>query len=431
VPEPHDPYAALRHADYRRLLSGSVLAAVGSEMLNTAIGWELKQRTDGSALALGVVGLVQFLPVLLLALPAGHVADRYSRKWLLVASQVGMALAAMGLAALSYFKGPIPLIYVCLLVAGVARAFGMPARWALLPQVVPANTLANAVTWNSTGWQIASTAGPALGGLVLAVSGWYVGAYLLAALLVLACATLVAFIRSPRPTARLREPISLASLLTGIRFVWKTELILATITLDLFAVLVGGVTALLPIFAEDILGTNVVGFGFLRTAPSVGALLMALFLAHRPPLRRAGRALLWAVAGFGAAIIAFGLSRNLALSLVLLAVTGALDNISVVIRGTLVQTLTPDELRGRVAAVNAIFIDSSNRLGDFESGLTAHYFGPVASAVAGGIGTLLVVLVVILKWPALLRLGPLHTAGQEQKPKEGAVAEEAQSPPPS
>ena len=422
--EGHDPYAALRHPDYRRLLTGGVLSSTGAEMLSVAIGWELYERTD-SKLALAFVGLVLFLPVLCLALPAGHAADRYSRKLLLLLSLCTMALASLGLAALSFLAGPIPLIYLCLLVIGISRAFTMPARSSLVPQVVPAEALANAVTWNSSGWHIASMVGPGLAGLVLALTRQAAWAYLLSALGALASASLVASIR-PHAPARQREPISLTSLLAGLRFVYRTKLILATMTLDLFAVLLGGATILLPVFAKDILGVGPVGLGLLRAAPSIGALVMAIVLAHRPPLRRAGPTLLFSVAGFGAATIVFGLSRDPILSFLMLALTGALDNVSVVVRQTLVQVLTPDEMRGRVSAVNAIFISSSNELGAFESGITAEWFGPVISVVGGGIGTIVVVLGVMALWPQVMRLGRLHAVKRELIPEEGPVAPPAE-----
>jgi MFS family permease len=296
----------------------------------------------------------------------------------------------------------------------------MPARAALLPQVVPAEALGNAITWNSSGWQIAATVGPGLAGLVIAVTKRASWAYLLAALGALACAALVASIR-PRAPARHREPISLNSLLAGLRFVYRTKLIFATLTLDLFAVLLGGATILLPVFAKDILEVGPVGLGCLRAAPSIGALVMAVILAHRPPLRRAGPTLLVAVAGFGAATIVFGLSRDPTLSFLMLALAGALDNISVVVRHTLVQVLTPDAMRGRVFAVNSIFISSSNELGAFESGISAEWFGPVISVVGGGIGTILVVLGVMALWPQVMRLGQLHAVKPEPVPAEGPV----------
>jgi MFS family permease len=404
--ERHDPYAALRHADYRRLLSGSVLASIGTEMQSVALGWELYQRTD-SAAALGLVGLVQFLPVFVLSLPAGHAADRYSRRSLLMSAQCLMACTSLGLALLSLLHGPVPLLYLCIFTAGISQAFNSPARWALVTQVVPDQALTNAVTWNSSGWQVASMLGPALGGLVVAAADRAAPAYLLAALCSLTCAALVWQIL-PRPVARHSEPISLRSLLAGAAFVRRTKLILATLTLDLFAVLLGGATALLPIFARDILEVGPSGLGWLRAAPSVGAFLMAVGMAHRPPLRRAGRALLIAVAGFGLATVVFGLSRNFMLSLSALALTGALDNISVVVRGTLVQVLAPEVMRGRISAVNAVFISSSNQLGAFESGITAQLFGPVLSVVGGGFGTILVVLAVMWIWPEVVQLGPLH-----------------------
>ncbi len=422
MPEGHDPYAALRHPDYRRLLSGSVLASAGTTMQSVVIEWELYERT-GSAAALALVGLVLFLPVLFLSLPAGHAADRYSRKGLLMGAQVVMALASLGLAALSFVEGPIPLIYLCLLATGASRAFSAPARWSLVPQVVPPGALNNAITWNSSGWQIASMVGPALGGVVLKVSGRASDAYLLSAFCSLACAVLVAPVR-PRATEGRREPVSLRSLLAGLRFVWRTKLILATITLDLFAVLLGGATVLMPIFVKDVLHGGPIELGWLRAAPSIGAVLMAFALAYRPPLRRAGRALLWSVAGFGAATIGFGLSENVVLSFVMLALTGALDNVSMVVRGTLVQSLTPDAMRGRVSAVNAIFIGSSNELGAFESGMTTEWFGPVASVVGGGIGTILVVGAVVLTWPQVLRLGSLSAVRAEPVRDTDAVAVE-------
>ena len=427
MPRTHDPYAALRFRDYRCLLGGGVLASLGAEIQNTVVSWELYERT-GSKVYLGLIGLAQFLPVLLLALPAGQAADRFNRKYLFQAAQGLMAVASLGLAVLSYFQGPIPLVFLCLSVSGVGRAMSAPARTSLLPQVVPPEALGNAVTWNSSGWQISNVAGPALGGLMIAITEELAVAYLLAASCTLWCVLLLVPIR-PQTTARSTQVRSLSSLLGGIRFVWRSELMLAAITLDLFAVLLGGATALLPVFAKDILHIGPVAFGWLRSASALGALVVAVLLAHRPPLRHAGRALLLAVAGFGVATVVFGLSRSLPLSFAMLALAGALDNISVVVRGTLMQKLTPDEMRGRVAAVNSVFISSSNELGSFESGMTAEWFGPVLSVVGGGIGTVVVVVLVMLRWPQLSRLGSLHTLESPQKSEEGVVAGGAQSLP--
>lgn len=406
----HDAYAALRYPGYRCLLAGAVLASIGAEIQVTVVGWELYQRTN-SAWALGLTGLAQFLPVLLLALPAGQAADRYSRRGLFQCAQGMSLLASLGLAALSWWQGPVELVFLCLVLSGMVRAFSAPARAALLPQVVPIETLPNAVTWNSSGWQLANISGPVLGGVVVAVTDSYVLAYMLAATGSLACILLLVPIQ-PRQIQRSSTERTLAGLLAGVQFVWRNELLLAAITLDLFAVLLGGATALLPLFARDILLVGPEGLGWLRAAPAIGALLMAVTLAHRAPLKRPGRALLLAVAGFGAATIVFGLSQLFYLSFAMLVLTGALDNISVVVRGTLMQVLTPDNMRGRVAAVNTVFISSSNELGAFESGATAALFGPVISVVSGGIGTLLVVLLVLGRWPQLLQLGPLPTLGK-------------------
>jgi MFS family permease len=402
----HDPYAALRHRDYRSLLLGSFLASVASETQAAAVGWELFQRTSDPAY-LGYVGLVQFLPVLLLSLPAGQAVDRHSRKVILAGAEALLALAALALAGLSLAQGPVLGFYPCVLLAGVAQAFGAPARWALIPAVVPSADLPNAATWGSSGWQLAAVTGPALAGGLIALTGSAPAAYLASAVCALACAALALTLR-PRPHGHTGEPASLTNLLAGARFIAANKPILATLTLDLFAVLLGGATALLPAFATDVLRTGPFGFGCLRAAPSTGALVMMFALAHRPPLRRPGRTLLWAVAGFGAVTIVFGLSHSPALSFAMLVLAGAFDMISVVVRGTLIQVLTPDAMRGRVSAVNLVFIGSSNQLGEFESGMTAKWFGLTGSVVGGGVGTILVVLAVTWAWPQLLRLGPLH-----------------------
>ncbi len=424
----HDPYAALRHRDYGLLLGSNVLAAAAAEMQFAAAEWELFERS-GLPEYLGYGGLAQFLPVLLLGLPAGQAVDYFNRKFLLMAAHALMMLASVGLVLVSLLGWPVEMILVFMVLAGCSRALGMPARSSLLPLVVPVEVIGNAVTWTSSGWQVARVTGSALGGLIIAITKRPADVYEATAIGLVVCVVAVVFIR-PRLTARPAEPRSLGNLLAGIRFIWRQDLLLAAITLDLFAVLLGGATALLPIYAKEIvrvdalaaalgallppdlmtrLDVNAVSFGLLRAAESIGAFVMAMVIAHRPPMQRPGRALLWSVAGFGAAIIGFGLSTNFFVSFLMLALTGALDNVSVVIRGTLMQMLTPDEMRGRVAAVNSIFISSTNQLGAFESGIAAALMGPVAAVVVGGCGTLLVVASAALYWPRLRRLEPLHT----------------------
>jgi hypothetical protein len=408
----HDPYAVFRDRDYRRFLLAGMAATIGGQMQNVAVGWELYERTS-SPLALGLVGLAQVTPVILLAIPAGQLADRHSRKGLIIIAHGILFAAAAGLAFLSSVRGPIGLSYLVLVLTGVGQALNRPTRWSILPQIVSRELLLSAITWNSSTWQIAAMAGPALGGLVIAVSGGSGACYVINA----ACSGLVIALTA---TFRLRgvvqdsRPVTLDSLLAGLRFVRRNELILATMTLDMIAVFLGGATALLPIFARDILRIGPAGLGWLRAAPSIGSFLMAILLAHRPPMRRAGRSLLWAVAGFGLATLVFGLSRNPYLSFAMLFLSGAFDNISVVVRQTLVQGLTPDEMRGRVSAVNTIFIASSNELGEFESGIAARLVGSVPAVVLGGVGTILVVLGVVSIWPGLARLGSLHDIRQAE-----------------
>ncbi len=377
-------------------------------MQTTAIGWELYERTH-SAYALGMLGLVGVVPLVALALPAGHVVDTRDRRHVLMAAQATYIASSLGLALVSWWHAPIIALYSCILVNGIARAFQAPARNALLPSLVPADILANAITWNSGGWQLAAVVGPAIGGAMIAALGGAVVVYGCAAAGSAVFLFLAAAIR-PRPVARLHSELTLKALAAGVRFVANTPMILATITLDLFAVLLGGATTLLPIYAKDILGVGPTGLGWLNAADSLGAVIMAALLASRPPMQRAGRTVLWAVAGFGVATLVFGLSRSFPLSLAMLMALGAFDMVSVVVRATLVPLLTPDEMRGRVGAIANLFIGTSNQLGGFESGAVAGAFGPVASVVSGAIGTLLVVAAVAWRWPTLRRLGPLDSA---------------------
>ncbi|MDF5711435.1 MAG: MFS transporter [Nostoc sp. S4] len=402
----HDPFAALRFRDYRLFTIGRVLLFVGSEMQNVAIGWELYERTS-SALVLGGVGLAQVLPMIALTLIAGDVADRRDRKLTMLLSVMLLALCSLALAVLSYTHGGVFLIYVCLVFTGIARAFLKPAGDALMWQLIPVSAFTNAATWNSSSFQLAAVIGPALGGFGIALFKSATGVYVVAGIAALLCFMLTLAI-TEKKGIRASEPISLKALAGGAEFVWQNQLILAAITLDMFAVLLGGAIALLPIFAKDILHVGPVGLGYLQGANSIGALTMAITLAYLPPLRKAGPALLWSVGGFGVVTIIFGLSHSFWLSMLMLTLGGALDSISVVIRHTLVQIRTPDYLRGRVAAINNVFISASNELGGFESGLTAALFGPVISVVGGGIGTILVVIATAMIWPGIRKLGALQ-----------------------
>ncbi|MEA5552458.1 MFS transporter [Anabaena cylindrica UHCC 0172] len=402
----HDPFAALRFRDYRLFIIGRVVLFTAGQMQTVALGWELYERTN-SAIVLGFIGLAQVVPIIGLTLITGHVADKNDRKQISLFSILLLALCSIALAVISYNKGAIFLVYGCLLLTGVARAFLKPAGDAMMWQLIPTSAFTNAATWNSSTFHIASVIGPALGGFSIAFFRSATGVYLLSAIAALLCFFLTAAIK-PQKTNFTKEPISLKTLAAGAEFVWNNQLILAAITLDLFAVLLGGAVALLPVFAKDILHVGPVELGYLQAAPSIGALTMAALLIYLPPIRKAGPALLWSVVGFGIVTIIFGLSRWVWLSLLMLAFSGVLDSISVVIRHTLVQIRTPDHLRGRVAAINSVFISASNELGGFESGLTAALFGPVLSVVAGGIGTILVVVATAMIWPEIRKLGALH-----------------------
>lgn len=408
-PPPHDPYAAFRIPAYRRYTIAQTLLQIGTAGQGLAIGWEIYQRTN-DALLLGLVGLVQAVPMMLFTLPAGYLADVFDRRKLIILSMLGACLTSLGLAAFSYWHGSIWMMYLLLLLDSTSLRLGWPARAALLPALVPWNVFENAVKWRTSMGQIAGLVGPVVGGFILA--WWIPGAYLVAA----ASAILFMFVLAGlpiAPTTRAPRGRMLPQLVEGVHFVWRHKLLLGAISLDMFAVLLGGAVFLLPIYARDIINLKGLGLspeqslGWLRAAPAAGALIMALFLAHRPPIRKAGRTLLLAVTGFGVATIIFGLSRNFWLSLAMLFFTGVFDNVSVVIRHTLVQLITPDEMRGRVSAVNAMFIGSSNDLGGFESGLVARWFDAVTSVVSGGIGTIVIVLAWAGLFPRLRQFGSL------------------------
>ncbi len=405
---PHDPYAALRDGNYRWFIASLGLATLGLQMQGVVVGWQVYNRT-GDALALGLVGLSEALPFLALVLFGGHAADRVNRLRISMASTLGLAFCSALLWAFTWrFQGG-PLaravwpIYGIIFLTGVVRAFYRPANMALGTDLLPKALYANGSTWRVAVFHSGMVLGPALGGLVYAWRGPVVAHFLVMVLMAGGLLGLFFIRYLPRPSIP-RMGSVLQSLAEGLRFVFAQRLLLGAISLDLFAVLFGGAVAVLPIFAKEILMVGPQGLGALRAAPAVGSVLMGLTLAHLPPLRQAGRTLLVCVAAFGVAMIAFALSRSFLLSLLLLAASGAVDNVSVVLRATLLQMVTPEHMLGRVSSVNQVFIGSSNEIGAFESGLAARLLGLVPSVVFGGCMTLLVVALTSWKVPELRKM---------------------------
>jgi len=433
VVEEH-PYAVFANRDFTAYLIARFIGAFGQQMLTVAVDWELYERTR-SPMALGFVGLSLMLPMILCTLPAGHVADTFDRKKIILGSTAVLGLASLGMTLVSAFTGPHIkafqiYVYLLLVVIGAARTFLWPASAAFIPGLVERKQLARAVTFNSASFQLSAVLGPAMAGVILWLAH---GAWMVYALNIVAAFVAFLLIRPIRHQQKFaeREPVSLKVLIAGFRFIFANKIILGTISLDMFAVLLGGAVSLLPIFAKDILQSGPDGLGLLRAATPIGAVICAFIIAHRPPLKKAGGTMLWAVAIFGMATILFGLLNQQTLgrwiaapnavwfwlAFLVLAVGGFVDNISVVVRQTLVQLLTPDEKRGRVSAVNSLFIGTSNELGGAESGFTAQMFGPmmhnsvatgtILSVVTGGFGTLAVVLAVAWIWPEIRRYGKL------------------------
>ena len=437
-PADEHPYAVFRNPDFTRYLIARFVSAFGMLMLLKAVDWELYARTH-SGLALGFVGLAVMVPMVVCTLIAGHVADRFNRKKIILVSSAAMLLASLGLTLVSALAAPVGWIYLLLVVTGAARTFLWPASAAFVTSLVPRRQLPRAITFNSGAFQLSCVLGPALAGVIIWLTN---GAWLVYALNVVAggaCLGLIAGIRHEHKIAA-REPMTLKNLVTGFKFVFQNKIILGTLSLDMFAVLLGGAVTLLPIFAKDVIHSGLGGFGgtadgldfgLLSAALPVGAVLCVFILAHRPPLQKAGRTMLWCVAVFGVATVFFGLANRQCLgrwlpvadavwfwlAFGLMALCGAVDNVSVVVRATLVQVLTPDDKRGRVSAANSLFIGTSNELGGFESGFTQWLFGPVMgqtmatgailSTVVGGIGTVVVVVVVAWLWPEIRRYGKL------------------------
>jgi MFS family permease len=393
--------AVFAHRPFALLWVARVLSTLAFHVQTVAVGWQLYELT-GSALDLGLVGLVQFVPMILLTLVAGQAADRYERRHIVVVCQLVKAVAAATL-ALGTSGGWLGRESILLTMAAVggARAFESPTLAALVLDVVPRALIAPAAAWSVSANQTARIVGPAFGGILYGLSP--TATYTTIGVLVIVTAACAAMIRSRRVVPE-REPVTLDTVFSGITFIRTRPVLLGTMSLDLFAVLLGGATALLPIYARDILGTGPAGLGLLRSAPAVGALTTSLALAQRPLERRVGRTLFHAVIAFGLATVAFGLSTNLVLSLVALAVLGASDVVSVVIRFSLVQIRTPDAMRGRVSAVHSLFTGTSNQLGEFESGLVAALFGPVPAVLIGGLGTITVAALWMRLFPDLRRI---------------------------
>jgi len=385
----HDPYTPFRIPDYRRLVTMAFLTALVQQAQSVAIGWDIYERT-GSALALGWAGLAQFAPIAAFFLPAGQIADRHDRRLVIAWSLGTWSVAALVLAAASHLDAGIGWIYAAIMGTGASIVLNRAARDALVPRIVPGAYLQSAVAWNMSVFQVALVSGPALAGVVIAAthSATAVYAMNLGSLVV---AAWMALSIKHRIAGDAHRPGSLRDLFAGVEHVWRTKVALGMMSIDLFAVLLGSVTALLPIFAKDILQVGPSGLGWLAAAPALGAVLMGVTQGMRRPWPHAGRAFLWGVAVYGVATIVFGLSRSFWLSLVALVVLGAADNASAVIRQTVLQLRTPDALRGRVSAVNRVFISSSNELGAFESGLLAAFTSPVFAVVFGGLATLVIV----------------------------------------
>jgi MFS family permease len=407
----------LKHRPFVHFWLSRVFGSLANQMQTVAVSWQVYEMTN-SPLDLGLVGLAQFLPLVLLMLVAGHVADRYDRKTVVSISQAVDGVA-MGLLAFGTFGGWLTrdVILAIVVMFGTARVFQQPTQQSLLPLVVPYALLSRAVAASSSSNQLATIIGPAIGGVLLAFSIPLV--YVLCALLYFVAAVLSLMIKAER-AVKSHEPVSLSTFFAGIGFIRRRPVILGSITLDLFAVVLGGATALLPIYAKDIFETGPVGLGLLRLSPAIGALAFSIFLTRWPIHRRAGLIMFATVAVFGLATIVFGLSTSLTVGMIALAVMGAADMVSVVIRQTLVQLGTPNEMRGRVSAVNFLFIGTSNQLGDFRSGVTAEWFGAVPSVLIGGIGTLVVVAACIVAFPQLARINRMEDIRKEAERPAGS-----------
>jgi MFS family permease len=403
---PASARAAFAHADFRLYMGVRFLGTIAGLMISVAVGWEVYERTR-STFDLGLLGLFQFLPAIGLSLLTGHVADRFDRRAVVGLCYGALILVAVLLYLQSRFAGDaIWPMYAVITLFAIARAFAQPAAQALVPDLVPAEHLPSAVAWGSTVWEAAAVSGPALGGWIYGLAKGAGSVYLASAALYVVATGLMAAMKVR--TGRMeKKAVSLETLFAGVVYVWRKKIILGSISLDLFAVLFGGATALLPVFAHDILKAGPQGLGVLRSAPSIGAGVVAIAIAYFPLKRHVGAIMLWCVAVFGIATVVFGLSRNFTVSLVALIVVGASDMVSVVVRQTLVQVATPGAMRGRVSAVNQVFIGASNELGEMESGLTASWLGTVPAVVYGGLAAIAVVALYAWRFPEIRRVETL------------------------
>jgi len=424
--------SAFLSRDFRLYQTARLLVILGAEAQSVAVGWQVYQITH-SALDLGLTGLALFAPGLFFMLAAGHVADCYDRRGIILACYAVQSVCTVALLRFALHPtGQVWPIYAVLLGIGLARAFSGPASAALLPSLVPMKHFVNAVTWGSIVFQIANIAGPAVGGLLLTLpmSGGLAPWHGAAAVYVFTLVTLVAFLAlvgamRARPVRVVKNAFTLETMLAGFRYVWQAKLLLGSISLDLFAVLLGGATALLPIYAKDILHTGPWGFGILRAMPAVGALMVSLVMIVRPIKHTAGKLMLFCVGVYGAATVVFGLSRTMWISLLALVIVGASDMVSVVIRASILQLATPPEMRGRVSAVNWLFVGASNEFGGFESGVTAQWWGAVRAVVVGGIGSLIVTGLAGALFPALRNADALSAESLMESNMQQSIAEPA------
>ena len=420
-----DPYASLRIPSVSLYLGGNFIASTGYLLKDAAISWDVFNRTE-SYKALGFVGLLQAAPVIALPLVTGHVADRFPRKMIMHVSLLLLALSAVLLAIDSLWIQSTVLLYSTLAFHGVVRAFQQPARQSLLPQIATPETFLNATTWGTGAFHLAQVLGPIAAGFILSWMGSAWLAYAIYAVLALTFFIILFWVK-PRPTERSTQAITFQHVTGGLRFVFSNKVLLTAMSIDLFAVLLGGATGLLPAFQKDILKVDEIWYGVLRAAPAMGAVLVSIFIAHRPPFERAGRALLLGVIGYALSTIVFGLSNTLWITLVALFFSGACDIVSVVIRHTMIQTLTPDHMRGRVSAINGMFIGASNYLGDAEAGYVASWarhwtgdpiFGAQIAVASGGLGSLAVAVIAAVYSPQLRTFGRIGLVKTDDIPPD-------------